>query len=415
LSTVAVLLDIEEGHMLAIAGLLRLLKARGHRVCCLGFASIKDLVCDQGLEFISIMENIFPEKSYRIKNWLETRDRYFGPLARGEVLDEVIARLKPDVMVVHNHYYAESLVIHYRYRLPIVSIVPSLRQVGRVQACESNIVNTLMNFSSGVAELLDLLTDVGVRFKNLKEVAQLTLNFPELILNPEAFELPGRGKDPGVHYIGDGIDLSREEEPITWLSNNSDRPLIYCALGSQSSYRKEASFRFFQVAIEAAETRSDWQFVIALGKTFDAGCFTPVPSNVTLVNWAPQLSLLARSDVMVNHGGYGTVKECILMGVPMVVFPLLLDRDHVGCAERVVYHGLGMRGDIDQVSSVEMISLIEQVIMDQSFRNRVCLMREKFKQENHLDVGVKVIEDAVATSKLKGGVIIEPAGTESEI
>jgi len=396
MGTVAALLDLEEGHTLPNLGLLRLLKSRGHMIYCLGLSDVEDFIRDQGFEFIPIMGDIFPPGTCQGRRWVETRSQYFVPLIRGKVLDDAIARLKPEVMMVHNSYCAEGLIIHLRYSLPIVFFCPSFRELPRVLAYENYFTNILLNLTSGIAELLDLLTEHGVRYNNFKEIAQQVLRFPELTFIPEAFDLHRQSEDPQVFYLGAGVDLERKEETAEWKDFDSNQPMIYCALGSQIYRQQAISRRLFQTIIDVAATRSDWQFMIAVGKTFNAGEFTGIPDNAILTSWAPQLKALSQASVMVNHGGFGTVKECIFMGVPMVVLPLLLDRDHVACAKRVVHHGLGVQGDIRQVSASELSSLIEQVIKDQSYRLRAGVMREKFRQQDRFDIGVKVIEDAMS-------------------
>ena len=83
----------------------------------------------------------------------------------------------------------------------------------------------------------------------------------------------------------------------------------------------------------------------------------------------------------------------------MLVFPLMPGRDMDPCAERVVFHGLGLRGDIERVSACELDSMIEQVLNDPSFQQRVKSMRELFKQQDRLDRGVEVIEQVIAASQ----------------
>src|SRR5262245_14557921 len=100
--TIAVLIDWEEGHLLPSFWLSRGMKDYGHKVCYLGYSSSEGLVRRQGFEFISVDK--------KIDN--------FGPLVRGEVLDEIIATLRPDIMLVHSLYYIAGLTIHYLYRLP---------------------------------------------------------------------------------------------------------------------------------------------------------------------------------------------------------------------------------------------------------------------------------------------------------
>jgi MGT family glycosyltransferase len=332
---------------------------------------------------------------------------FFGPLVRGEILDTAVAELQPDVMLILAIYPVEGLAVYYRYRLPVVFFRPILRDDSRAQVCES-LIGALLDLRSGAAELLEIMADAGVRLRSLSDLTHLVLRMPELVLLPAAFNPPGRGEEPGEYYIGAGVDIARREEPFPWADIDSDRPLIYCARGSQTKLQKETSRRFFQLVIESAAARPDWQFIVAIGKIFDAKDFPSIPSNVLLYRWAPQLEVLSRANVMINHGGFGTVKECILMGVPMVILPQMNFRDHYCCTERVAYHGLGVYRDLARATSNEVVSLIEQVINDPSFKYRIGLMQEKFKQQDRLDLAVKVIENAIANDRESVSSAVEP-------
>ncbi|HEU4837464.1 MAG TPA: nucleotide disphospho-sugar-binding domain-containing protein [Pyrinomonadaceae bacterium] len=404
MATILIFLDLDEGHSFPIFRLLKRLKARGHRVLCLGLARIGDWVRSHGFEFRAIIDDVLPKEFGRLDCFETTyvrdglRELYLGPLVRGQVLDPAIAELKPDAGVFLCNYYIESLVVFYRYRLPIVLFVPACRTVSRQQACEA-IIDTLMNLQSGAFEMIELLTTSGAPFKSLRELSHLLLQMPELMSFPESFDLPGSITSSNVYYLGDGVDLERTEEPFHWNGFNTEQPLIYCALGSQNHLALDTSRRFFQKVILTATAHADRQYIISIGKMLRATDFEDVPANVTLSSWVPQLTVLARSSLMINHGGFGTVKECVLMGVPMLVFPLMPGRDMDPCAERVVFHGLGLRGDIERVSACELDSMIEQVLTDPAFRQRVKSMRELFKQQDRLDRGVEVIEQVIAASQ----------------
>jgi MGT family glycosyltransferase len=408
MSTILTFLDLDEGHSFPIFRLLKQIKAKGHRVVCLGLSHIGDWVRSHDFEFRAIIDDVLPagfctsERFQTIYVRDGLRELYLGPLARGQVLDSLIAELKPDAAIFLCNYYIESLVVSYRYGLPVVLFVPSCRTVSRQQACEA-IVDTLFNLKSGAFEMIELLTASKARFKSLQELSHLLLEMPELMSFPESFDLPGCAASPGVYYLGDGVDLERTEDPFPWNEFNPEQPLIYCALGSQNHLVPETSCKFFQKVILTATAHPERQYIISIGKMIQASDFEAVPANVKLIPWVPQLEVLSRASLMINHGGFGTVKECVLMGVPMLVFPLMPGRDMDPCAERVVFHGLGLRGQIEQVSDSELDSMIEQLLNDSSFKQRVNRMRELFKQQDRLDRGVQVVEDLIANARRTQG------------
>ena len=56
------------------------------------------------------------------------------------------------------------------------------------------------------------------------------------------------------------------------------------------------------------------------GGAVDAGS---LPGAPLVVQYAPQLELLARVSLAVTHAGLNTVSEALNAGVPMVAIPLL--------------------------------------------------------------------------------------------
>lgn len=52
----------------------------------------------------------------------------------------------------------------------------------------------------------------------------------------------------------------------------------------------------------------------------------PVPPNVTVRHWVPQLEALARARLVVCHGGSGTVLGTLAAGLPLVILPLFADQ-----------------------------------------------------------------------------------------
>lgn len=403
MATIAVFLDLDEGHSHSIFQLLRRLEARGHRVCCLGLSPAGRSAREQGFEFVTIIEDVLPPEvlcGERFRdNYIRDglRDLYFGPLARGEVLDRVMAELRPDVGIFHCHYYTESLVARFRYGLPPVYFVPQLRTASRAEASEV-VIETLLNLKSGASEMLELLATAGANLRSLRDVARLVLEAPELTVLPEAFDLPERAREPGVHYVGVGVDLGRAEEPFDWEGINPARPLVYCSLGSQNDLTLEKSRDFLRTVVATAAARPGLQFLVAIGRVFEAGDFGELTPNVRLFNWVPQLEVLSRASLMINQGGFGTIKECILKGVPMIVLPLWPDRDQGPIADRVAYHGLGLKGDITRVTPAELDAMIERVVGDDAYRRRVLAMREKFMEQDGLDTGVEVVERVIAES-----------------
>lgn len=76
----------------------------------------------------------------------------------------------------------------------------------------------------------------------------------------------------------------------------------------------------------AAVTGLDVRVLLTVGRRFDRSGLGPVPANVHVEQWVEQARVLAEADLVVCHGGSGTVFGALAAGVPLVVTPLFADQ-----------------------------------------------------------------------------------------
>jgi zeaxanthin glucosyltransferase len=209
---------------------------------------------------------------------------------------------------------------------------------------------------------------------------------PELVLCPESFDFP-RPAHATRHYV-ESIDLSRPEPEFVWAGLSADKPLVYCALGGQR-YRAGEVPAFFERLVRVFRANPDWQLLLAVNQHMRADELA-TPPNVAVVTRAPQLSVLTRAAMMITHGGLGSVKECIMRGVPMLGVPL--DVDQPGNVARIVHHGLGLAGDLRATSTRELNALIDRVLHDAAQRERVRAMQQAFERHEAGSRGVALLE-----------------------
>jgi zeaxanthin glucosyltransferase len=393
MARIAMLLDVEEGHFLSTFKLAKDLRARGHSVHYLGLSTAAPLVHQQGFDFIPVLSEILAGQ--RAAAVASTTSFDLEQALVDGALDGAIERLRPDGLILLSMYYLEALLVECRYHLPVVLLTPQYRHETRARAMEKAIADRFFQMRSEVAQ--KVLALVGARDRRLRsfgDLAQILTAIPELVLLPRAFDLPELAGDPDVTYVGAGVDLERAEEPFDWEALDPRLPLVYCSLGSQADISPDLARRFFRCVGEAAAARPDLQFLLSVGRGFSLAEIAVRPPNLEVSNWVPQMAVLERAHVMVNHAGSGTVKECILRGVPMVVMPLM--RDQFDCARRVVHHGLGLKGEVKGLTAAGLLELIDGVARDPGFRRRVAAMRDWFLADNDAGLGAILVEAAVA-------------------
>lgn len=127
----------------------------------------------------------------------------------------------------------------------------------------------------------------------------------------------------GVVAVGAALppEDGRDDASFPWQRIPGGRSLVYVAFGSQVSPAIE-TYEALAASLHADEAF----FVMAVKDLLDAPRIRALPDHVLTVGYAPQLQLLRRASIMVNHGGTNSVMECLSIGTPMIVVPLTNDQ-----------------------------------------------------------------------------------------
>jgi hypothetical protein len=209
----------------------------------------------------------------------------------------------------------------------------------------------------------------------------------EIYLCPAEWETPPR---PGRWYGGAALDPSRVEEPVAPDGLREEADLVVCSLGTHSD-RYPGVERFFRTVVEAFARIPEHDLVLHVGRGCDPERLGPLPENVRVERWIPQLALLRRAALMITHAGFGTVKECIAAGVPMLAAPAAYDQP--GNAARLVRHGLGERIDLRRVTPEGLRERIDTMLGERdTYRRALDRMRGAFSDPAPLLAAVERLE-----------------------
>ncbi len=224
------------------------------------------------------------------------------------------------------------------------------------------------------------------------------MDVPILSFTAREMELPSV-PHPNMRYVGPMVPDRRMESFTDELSewnryraeiraNRVSGPIVYCSLGSFVT-----DVRFIRKVVDVFRHRRDWNLVVGLGHKATRTSLGPVPENVLLLDWAPQLEVLSVADAAITHGGSSSVHECIVNAVPLLVYPPENEPlDRAGNAARVQFHGLGLRGRraSDEPSDIE--HHLDRLLTDPSFIERLTDMQRIFEQYRSSDTAVEVLE-----------------------
>jgi zeaxanthin glucosyltransferase len=170
----------------------------------------------------------------------------------------------------------------------------------------------------------------------------------------QEFEFP-RQLPPHFHFTGPfhhALERPPVEFPFEKLSN---QPLIYASMGTLQN----KSDRIFRIIAEACQDL-EAQLVISLGGGLDPTALPSLPGNPLVVKYAPQLELLQKASLNINHAGLNTALESLSYGVPMVAIPITDDQP--GIAARIAWTGVGEFLSSSRLSASKLRTVIQKVL-----------------------------------------------------
>ena len=156
---------------------------------------------------------------------------------------------------------------------------------------------------------------------------------------PPVWVAPDEEPPPTTHFICPPPPHSAAGDAAPgWLDAlPAARPLVHATLGTTEVNRTPGLYE----AILAGLVEEPIELVIGVGRQRDPGDFGPQPDHVHIAQYLPHAALLPRCDVVVTHGGFGTIMGSLSVGVPMVVVPAQADQPRN--ARRCVDLGVGRR------------------------------------------------------------------------
>lgn len=147
-----------------------------------------------------------------------------------------------------------------------------------------------------------------------------------MYLIPSLPELEPVNELDKTFYIGPLI--RRREMPVnSTLKNPVDRPRIYMTIGGGAG--TVGNQRFFRT-IQKAFADTNVQVEVSTTKRFWSDKLKKAPQNIHFAPWVDGWQTINQSDLVVFHGGYGTMMETVVAGVPSIVIPFHSEQESNG-------------------------------------------------------------------------------------
>ena len=150
---------------------------------------------------------------------------------------------------------------------------------------------------------------------------------------PPALQLPGEPRAPRVQPLRPAEP--RRHDPAAWPRSFPDRPAVYVSLGTVWNRQPDV----FRTVLEGL-ARFELELLVTVGPDNDPELLGPQPPHVHVEQFVPQAQVLPAMDLVVTHGGAGTMLGSFACGLPLLVLPQ--GADQYANAEAVVAAGAGL-------------------------------------------------------------------------
>jgi len=326
------------GHLMPLLPFLAAAQRRGDETLVVGPPALREMVELAGYPFragaepaeaaVARIRERLPVAPPREASVLGNRD-LFGRLATTAMLpgmEHAFAEWLPDLVLREPCEYASAVVAHrLGIRTAQVAISLAEAEAGSISVAAP----ALEEHRRGLVD-------------ELRASPYLT-RLPTS-LDPSPFPTTIRFHEGGAAPGG----------PLPDWWDKSETPLVYMTFGTVLG-RMSIAARVYQTALKAAEGLGA-RVLLTVGRRFDRFSLGPIPANTRVEAWVDQTQVLDQADLVVCHGGSGTVFGALAAGVPVVVVPVFADQFEN--ARRVAERGAGLIVDADQAGAAPLRRVI---------------------------------------------------------
>ena len=166
----------------------------------------------------------------------------------------------------------------------------------------------------------------------------------------------------------------------------SSRPRVYVTLGTV--FNTESSDLFVRLLAVLAEV--DAEVLATVGHRLDPADFGPQPSHVRIERFVPQAEVLRETDLVVSHGGSGSLTAALAHGLPSVLLPLGADQPHN--ARRAEQLGVARILDAATVTPDEIRRVVIEALSDEELAGRARRMAVEINELPGVEETVPLLE-----------------------
>lgn len=402
------------GHLNPQAALGRELQARGHQVTALQIPDLELKVRSEGLNFRPIGESLYQPGS------LATMFQQLAQLNEIEALQysvefcrhiaDIICQDAPaaieaagiEALIVDQlepvgETIAESLhlpfvcvscgqAIHRRPDVPPFFTPWSYQNTGWAKL-RNQVAYVILDRSC--QPILQVINRYRQQWKlpPYRHIYASNAHLAHISQQPAAFEFPCANLPPHLHYVGP-LRNSAPQTVSFPFERLTGQPLIYASLGSVQNTKQ----KLFHCIAEAC-LGLNVQLVITHGGGMSAEAARSLPGSPLVVEYAPQLEVLAKASLTITHGGLNTVMDSLSQGVPLVAIPITFEQP--GNSARIRSTGTGEVIPVSRLNVAKLRTAIQRVLSEEKYRQNAQRIQRSIAEAGGVQRAADIIEQVI--------------------
>jgi UDP:flavonoid glycosyltransferase YjiC (YdhE family) len=186
---------------------------------------------------------------------------------------------------------------------------------------------------------------------------------------PGSFQDPADPLPPTAYHVRHGgFNSSGKDALPAWVEHLREAPTVYATLGTVSN----SQTNIMQAILDGLRGEP-LNLIATTGRNVDPATFGDQPANVHVERYIPQSVVLPYCDLVITHGGSGTVRDALSHGLPMVITPVAADQ-HAN-AKRCAELGLALVITPNRIAPDAIREAAREVLRDPVYRQNAARMQ----------------------------------------
>lgn len=213
-----------------------------------------------------------------------------------------------------------------------------------------------------------------------------------IIQTLKSFDVPIEPAPSNVRYAGPVLDDPDWVDSDEWVQSEVDKEKPLVIISFSSTFQNQAGV--IQNSINALKDLPV-KGLVTLGMAMENNHFD-VPENVTLEKSVQHSMVFPHADIVITHGGHGTIIRALANGVPLICLPN--GRDQKDNALKVEMHGCGFKlprnAESDRIKNA-----VESILNEPTYKENANRFKEEIMNFNGAEDVLVEIEELGAVNK----------------